>query len=1178
MDQVKSMVIWKQYFGEEPIAYDYAAQPMKLEDFENENSKYGWTLDYVKPLSAGGMQANQNLIPCSMLTKKLRDGKMAFKIGNGIFEVRKKKHNTFAIFDVTDLNHPIDRTPGIDSLDSVKVAEYHHKLYGAIHAHNFRLPDVKHIRSKVFSESTEDFDFGEDDALEDIINEVDLSSKPVFVEEQEEKKEEVTAVEKEMPSEEVLETEEKPENVEYPKEDILTDGLDKNATPVDIEVENPFEEEIEEEPKTLPLEEEADTEENDLLLAKIADLTDEKNILEAEKEELQRLYNALRESFEEIKNDLNTAKSALMSKKQENATLEQLKGNLCGEREKLLSDLELVRKEKCQMKHRLDEVYASLEEKDNLAKEAETLKAQLDTLEHEKATLVSEKAALEEQLQTTEKNEAERLMEKDSSLAEKTREVEALQEQLETLKASKGEAEGKATALLMDLESLRGEKQQLENEKELLLKTNEASLLERDQRVDDLQRQVASLNEKLEAQEAVLKGKDETLNESALREKEYLAQIDSLKAEKEEQENKILVIEKAKEEIVASKDAALEEMNRSLEESKQKIQQQSLRLESLEADLASQKSRIENYTDNEKSLHDTITSLNTALLEKEHISLHKNESYDAKIADLENQLDLLKKTNESLVKEKEDLLEEKSRNEEEAKLAGERFDSVCFDKDNLTEENGQLKNQIEELIAQVEELSSWKENNEPELSSLRANKATLENKAAEDSQKLEDYETLVTQLNTEKEETLNKNEKLEQSLTETESKMTMTQEALDASEKEKKSLQMKVVYLDLGGNLDFYDTMVSYLSQQGLALEKDNIQETLFSHPQWMRKEDGQVRDLPEESHIEELGQTDVSYIGKEIKNRKKAYGYWDEIIGEDKDFVTDFAGRAMKRSDFQIEESEYGWDFRVLNPKYEENKNNVVIANIASLADVQEGEFKTNGKAFKIVEGARGFHIVAEDFVTDPYNMSETLEVAKKNAKKTAPLIYIFVKCTSVTENDHDEEKEKIFYDLIDQTAERTCPKSFLEMKIYGGKNGYAFLTFDGSKEGAYKEALNYAVLLNTYRYVMKKKYSNEFNAYIVLNQVEVPFSLRHLNFEQLILASKNVELKALQYDFILTPIINSKINKNLHIGPSIFPELSLDSSVLKESAIGASFSSIYSFNDKYVVYNFIYQTNDNK
>ena len=152
--------------------------------------------------------------------------------------------------------------------------------------------------------------------------------------------------------------------------------------------------------------------------------------------------------------------------------------------------------------------------------------------------------------------------------------------------------------------------------------------------------------------------------------------------------------------------------------------------------------------------------------------------------------------------------------------------------------------------------------------------------------------------------------------------------------------------------------------------------------------------------------------------------------------------------------------------------------------------------------------------------------------------------------------------------------------MKTTYGKNGYVFLTFDGQAEGAYKEALNYAVLLNTYRFAMKKKFADEFNAYIVLNQLEVPLSLRHMNFEQLILASKNIEMKALQYDFILTPIINSTIKKSLHIGPSIIDKLPLDSSALKDSAIGHSysFSEIYHFNGKYSVYNFIFRTNDNK
>ena len=119
----------------------------------------------------------------------------------------------------------------------------------------------------------------------------------------------------------------------------------------------------------------------------------------------------------------------------------------------------------------------------------------------------------------------------------------------------------------------------------------------------------------------------------------------------------------------------------------------------------------------------------------------------------------------------------------------------------------------------------------------------------------------------------------------------------------------------------------------------------------------------------------------------------------------------------------------------------------------------------------------------------------------------------------------------------------------------------------------MDYALLLNSYRNELRKE-ENGINAVIILNQVEIPYSYRHFGFEQTLALSKDVEMRAISYEFIQTAIVNSTIRKTIHIGPSILDNLPLDQSSLKESYIGQtkSFSEIYNFKKRFYTYNFVF------
>ena len=154
MDENKALQLWEEKYGSREYVYDYAAQKIVKEDFEDESSSYSWTIDFIKPLTSGGFNQSSNMMICSALTKKLRQDKSTFRIGNALFEVRKgKKYGTFALYDVTDRNHPLDVST---VTEETLTDEYHAKrqidLYGREKKETFVLPDLGNIRKNVFDE------------------------------------------------------------------------------------------------------------------------------------------------------------------------------------------------------------------------------------------------------------------------------------------------------------------------------------------------------------------------------------------------------------------------------------------------------------------------------------------------------------------------------------------------------------------------------------------------------------------------------------------------------------------------------------------------------------------------------------------------------------------------------------------------------------------------------------------------------------------------------------------------------------------------------------------------------------------------------------------------------------------------------------------------------------------
>lgn len=1034
MDKNKAYQLWEERFPNRDYVYDYAAQKIVKEDFENEASSYSWTIDFIKPLSSGGFNQESNYLICSTLTKMLRQNKLSFRIGNAVFEVRKgKRYGTFSLFDVTDRNHPFD----VSTVTEEMLEESYHlkrqkELYGRERQNSFVLPDLGNIRNNIVKENAPDIQMEYEEKKEENAIESSFPVEETVVEEKT-----VEPVVDEAPTVEELVTENDDavlsETEKTPAETTESTLVAEEEHDVPAVEEEHFDDEV----KVVPL---ADEEENTV---------DERNVLfstmkkEAEEaDELRSLYHQDIAEKEKEKQTINTLSSSCLL----------LKENLVRLNEKLLEE-----------KKKLEEYKAQISLNDeNKEKENQEV---ITSLNNDNASLKAE-------------------------LGKQYNEYEILQAQYQEICSKYA--------------SLEQEKKELE---------------------DSL---------------ALASSKDETIKQIQQEKDELNAQIAKLQEAIKEKEKEF-----------SSLNADLESMKTSLTEKENEI----TRLQSLCAESSSKEDSMNSEFNQKKNDYERM--LNEK--ESENITLKNDNRYYL------NQIDQFKTEK---VMQDERFRNVSLENDELRKQIQDIKESSSAKEDEKEKEYQELNQKYEDLKKENESLSSAQIAYTAEKESILSDKEALYDKTVQLNVKLNENQTTIDKLTQE-------NESLQKELEENQA---AHKEAVSLLMKQKAEADGKVLFMTCGGDVEHYPEYLFYLADSDKTNTQENALEALALYPSWHRKDEQRVSTLldgekTDNANVSLLSESDVSYLEEEKENREKALSYWAMKYG-DIDQTTDFAGRVININNYLDKDNSHGWNYIKVNSHDREYDGNIVIANMRTLLDYKESEdFKSNGQSFKVVEENGAYHIESKDYVTDPYNLNKTLQITKENLAKRSPFIYLFVKVLGNNNAAPDSGKLLEFYDLIDRTVRRTCSRSFIEMKTVTGSANYAFLTFDGTIDGSYKEALDYALLLNSYRNELRKE-ENGINAVIILNQVEIPYSYRHFGFEQTLALSKDVEMRAISYEFIQTAIVNSTIRKTIHIGPSILDNLPLDQSSLKESYIGQtkSFSEIYNFKKRFYTYNFVF------
>lgn len=942
-------------------------------------------------------------------------------------------------------------------------------------------------------------------------------------------------------------------------EEIVAEAIQPNeSVSEDIVEEEVVQEEIEtEEPETASEEEDSDQ-------SLIEALEKENNELKATNEANNQQINELTQQIQSILAQFEESKE----------NLKQLSLNEDETSSELNSQIDQLQSQNKQLTEKIEEVQNELKEAAEMKTQAEdaleiekqneeNLSNQIRVLADENVKLKNEVLVLSDAAQA---NKDEQAQEKDDEIANLRNTLNSTNQAYESEKTESQALRQKNEDLTVAYSSLKHEKEELERklgEKEVLLSDNES---EKDEKIKELGQTEQNLKETIHSMEIerlnltrdVQNLKDQ-LNEKedkiqdlhifvgSLRNDNQYKEAALQKAESELEEARralnekedLLSNEKAEKDSLQKTSEEVEELKKALEEKESEIQQLKEENDTKDSALLDYASIKANNTEKEETIHQLTQKLN-----------EMTESYNS-VKTANASLNLQTNTLSIKTKEAEDTIEK----------LNAHIDEILALKEDKEKEILEKQNKIDSLEKELEEVKSLQNETLDTLSKMKEESAGHDQEVERISK---DYDVLRDE-NEAKDIQLNEaSEKYNALLLEKEEAESLikTREN-ECKEKDEiiTQLENKNLFLTLGGDEECYDIVSSLLESEEKDWTKENLTEIFENNKHYLKdKKDVIFDDVIEQEEIKE----DITAISNQENEERIAKKLFVKIYGNDAYEVSDFAGREIKKDEYKNEKSSYGWDYVALDDE------NVVIASLTSLKDFKASEpFVSNGHNYEVQEDSNGKKkLISLEFITNPYNYQDTLRVIENTANKKESYIYIFVKALGVGGSKPDAKNLQKFQDLLERTAKRNCPKSYLNIKIV---NDYAFLLFEGGADDAYKEAYRYAILLNSYRRQFNKE--GLLNLIIVLGKFDAPFNARYLPFEKLTSDLHNKEFQAIRYSVNNVAVIDSMIKRTIHIGPSIFSDLKVDEEKFPISQLGkGNFASAYDFNDDFRECKFVY------
>ena len=111
LNQETAMRLWNKQFGDETRVTDFANREIDKGAYNDRNSKFGWNVDHILPVSQGGKTNDSNLIVCHIQTNDEKADKFPCFTANDIkFEIVKVQ-NHYEIKKVEDKKENASKKP-----------------------------------------------------------------------------------------------------------------------------------------------------------------------------------------------------------------------------------------------------------------------------------------------------------------------------------------------------------------------------------------------------------------------------------------------------------------------------------------------------------------------------------------------------------------------------------------------------------------------------------------------------------------------------------------------------------------------------------------------------------------------------------------------------------------------------------------------------------------------------------------------------------------------------------------------------------------------------------------------------------------------------------------------------------------------------------------------------------
>lgn len=1101
MTKEQALTLWDTLFEGKDIAFDYASHEIHKEDYMDNSKGFGWDVELKQPIYAGGSMNSSNLAISAILTKTIRDGKTSFRIGNFQYQVRKgKRFGTFEIYDVTDRNAPVSMEPCPGNQDRFyndarrKKSLEQKKEYSS--ASDFLSEFLKGKRQ----DNVPLFTAAEEKEKPEIQKEPEIG--PETSEELKPEEETMTVPEEKEPEEENQVVEPIMEEKTSEEETPLSDVPENSEMTEEIKTESTGSEEETEEIPTKNDEEEKVLEETEVEASALEEKNGEpeqenvpvpEETSDTEVKEPEVKKESMNQAFEETENEEVT-------KPEEEPENEELTGSAT-----IIADNEKFEYERPQ---------ETLASKETIVSYAEPIVAV--TFNDNEADFIKTEPFKEENYGGI-GNKAEAIESlSDAKFVEDAKEVDS-----KIVSEHVPEVDGTEKTASTEFEIERKEEEQvIENvEKMAVEEVKEEQAQETEEKPEE-EKEVSEAEFKPEISEYIGDDDDET----------------------------IVIPENS---FAPTKDTDISGLLLKIDSLKKLVYV----LESEQKKTRQRMNELSDAFETEKKKSSTAYQNNDQLNER----LRESEVAQARLEEERNNLKALLDQSERELKTRETEISSLQERLSSASEELSRFSTDNKNKDTMIISLNEIKNvqanQYEEMTKRLSDAS---------VSLVDAQK---KNKELEEQNQIAEQNNV--ELSKKNDDLAREKEGLENEVRNKEDEILSLNRDVDDLNNNIQQYKRYMVLKDALIDEDSFEACQQYLRDNSLFFSYDNVLASKGFNPQWERRSETRTVYHPigqeqEEIPLEDMSmsstvieEADVSYLTKEIERKKHATTLFEEIFKDDLNNVTDFAGREIRLDDYRNQDRKFGWDYIVLDPTKPDTEDNVIIANLKSLADFkEEGEFMTNGHHFQVIEKDEKKILTSRDFIIDPYNFSQAMETVDNESRKPVPLVYIFVKFTGIKSEVFPAENQLKFNDIIERTVKRCCPRSYLQTQTI---KDYTFILFDGSVDGVYKEVYHYTILLNSYRYAFKK--SNLLNAIIVLDKFEAPISMSHLTFDQIINDTKDPDLIAVKYFLNNVTVVDSLIKRSIHVGPQIFDDLNLTNQLVQSKIGEGQFAIAYQF-----------------